>query len=133
MKFMRLKKPEFIYPYIDFNMNNFIFCTNEYSRIKEPLLNRCHIFYFSEYELSQMMEIVRNNLELDIEQDFIRIIAQNANGNPRIAVKISEILNIVFKSQGIPKDSFELLHIMENTLKYKRWANEIQQRVPWTS
>lgn len=103
-----LKEPAFFYPYLDKKDRIYILCSNELGNLKEPLVNRCFQFYFTDYTQEEMDFLVYNLLkEFNLTQEVVKEISRNCNFNPRVATKICDELKISLKVKGNPKNSWE--------------------------
>lgn len=114
-----LKNPEFLYPLMDCGEYTFFFASNESGELKEPLRNRCIPFLFSQYTLEEMEDVVRNNLEIKLENEMITLIADRCRGTPRVAKIICTRLSSVFRNYLVPKNIDDLERIL-NELLYIR-------------
>ena len=109
--------PELLYPMMDSNNFTIILATNESGILKEPLTNRCIQFIFEEYAEGEMIELVEDILqEYNLRKELIEAIARGVKGNPRVAKKVCERLNYVFRNYLVPKSIEDLTKILEEIL-----------------
>ena len=115
-----LKTPEFLYPLMDTGEYSFFILSNESGKLKEPLRNRCIPFIFHPYSSEELAQIVGFDLEkYDFPEEFKKEIADRSRGNPRVAKRICERLEYVFRSYIIPEDLETLREILEEVLYIK--------------
>ena len=99
-----LKAPEFLYPYMDSGKFFLIFCTNEFGELKEPLVNRCIPFIFSEYSEQEMLEIINTEFQnqgFSFDGDTLKSLIKNSNSVPREAVNLAKRLSIIFRGSNV--------------------------------
>jgi len=121
-----LKNPEILYPYMDKKDNSFFILTNELGLLKEPLINRCIPFYFQPYTNEDILEIVMDTLiTYEIDENLGEIIVQNCKNNPRVAIKLCERLENIFKHKGIPKTREDIEFILQDILGIYNGLNQM--------
>lgn len=126
-----LEQPEFLYPLMDSNKYIFIFCTNEFGGLKEPLVNRCFSFNFQPYTLENITEIVFETIKEDwknITLEMAKEIALVCQGNPRKAVKTSQRLLTLFRMYGFPESLDHIKSYIIYSLNIVDGLDDLQQR-----
>lgn len=88
-----MKDPEPLYPLLDRGEFVFILCTNDQAPLKEPLINRCTDFHFTEYDENDLVEIVLDLLTVGREQALA--IVKAGGGNPRLITKLCQRLKLL--------------------------------------
>ena len=100
-----IKNIEMFYPFIDSKENFFIFMTNEYNQLKEPLLNRSLVLDFEEYKNDSLVQIIENvGLSFDIvipHEDAIMILDYTKK-YPRSVERVAEKFCIFVNEFGYP-------------------------------
>lgn len=116
-----LTSPEKIYPFMDSGNYIFIILTNEYDRLKEPLINRCINLSFEAYSVDELAIISRNLFKRkkikNIPYEYCQVIAERSRGVPREVKITSKRLAFIFKQQGIPANITELKFMILEILK----------------
>lgn len=113
-----ITNPEFLYPYMDSNNFSFILSTNEYFRLKEPLVNRCIALEFSEYTKEELGEIaIRFFLKRNIEvpSSYLQSLSNRLSKPREVTVNCTKLF-FIFKSKGVPKTQEEFESLLENIL-----------------
>jgi len=90
-----LKNPEHLYGELDSGIRTFIFCTNEYGDLPEPVVNRCIQIQLNPYQkrdLSKIANLYFAKREIKVSASILNEIGNRARGTPRIAKKIAELL-----------------------------------------
>jgi Holliday junction resolvasome RuvABC ATP-dependent DNA helicase subunit len=127
-----LKQPEMLYPVMDSQKHIFIFCSNEWGELKEPLVNRCIDLNFDEYEPEELGAIILQDFKtngIEITTECIIFIVNNCNNNPRIARQLAERLTIIYKHRGgIISNLEDLKDIMLNVLQLDNGLNPLHKR-----
>jgi len=111
-----LENPEFIYQWLDKKETTFIFATNEYSDLKEPLVNRCTVYTFEDYTDNELLEIAgmyMNNSQFT--KDMLWLVCLSGNKNPRRINNLCGRLNAINNITPI-RNLEELNYIMENII-----------------
>jgi Holliday junction resolvasome RuvABC ATP-dependent DNA helicase subunit len=126
-----LLEPEYLYPFMDSKRFIFLFASNESGDLKEPLVNRCIPFIFSDYSKDEMLQMIhtlllKNNLYLNSELE--EVIVNNTQNNPRIAEQLCRRLVMVFKNYCIPKTREELENILMQVLQIHDGFTEYHDR-----
>jgi len=91
-----IKGFEALYPYMasdNKDGKNFIFCTNMASKLPEPFLSRCLVYWLSPYTPEELAKIVELHSRLEgtpLGEDVCRFIADRSRGVPRNAVVTME-------------------------------------------
>lgn len=84
-----LENPEFLYKWLDEKEKTFIFATNEFADLKEPLVNRCTVFTFEDYLEEELLEIVKIYInDNNYTNEMLTLVYRACNSNPR---KISNL------------------------------------------
>ena len=79
-----LEIPEVLYPTLDKKENIFIFASNEFANLKEPLVNRCIVYTFEDYNEMELKEIAKLNLtNNNYTDEMLSLICSSSNNNPR--------------------------------------------------
>lgn len=111
----RLSSPESIYPLLDSEEFSFIFTTNEYDKLKEPLINRCIVLLLEKYSIEVLAWIVKTVLEkrgINLEHSWYTELAHYCRGNPRIAKATATRLAFAFQQLTLPETLEELHQFM---------------------
>lgn len=113
-----ITNPEFLYPIMDSSMYTFILSTNEYFKLKEPLVNRCINLEFSEYSKEELVEIAirffdKKSMFVPIE--YLQILAKNIT-KPRDMIVTCTRLFFIMKSKGIPENKEKFIEILQTIL-----------------
>lgn len=106
-----IKDPEPLYPIMDSKENVIIFCTNESSKLKEPLVNRCTTFVFGMYDDDSLIEMVMKHAQFGMSIEDALYIVHSGNRNPRIVIGITNRLNLI--ARGV---SIDVRYSVENIL-----------------
>ena len=104
-----LQIPEMLYKYLDKKEIVFIFATNEFADLKEPLVNRCTVYTYEDYteeELLYMTKMYINNDEFS--REMLQLVCESANKNPRKINNLCYRLNAI--SNKIPLNNLEELN-----------------------
>jgi len=110
-----LEKPEMLYKMLDDKEQIFIFATNEYSNLKEPLENRCTVYTFEDYTKDELLTIARNNLTSDFSKEMLEKVCDASQNNPRKIQNICIRLDAI--SNSIPiRNIVELDYVIEKIL-----------------
>lgn len=120
-----LKTPESLYDKMDSGKYTFILATNESSRLKEPLVNRCIQFLFRKYSNQEAIEIVRQyiNSLTESQYEFVR---NNSNNNPRVIKKLCERLSVITDNKQVTDQ--ELKSIFKDIFQIEGGLNEFHRR-----
>ena len=111
-----LKEQEIVYPLMDSNKYVFIVCTNETGGLKEPLINRCIPFIFSNYNDEELKEILALYLTVKLPNNFLDILVQGVKRNPRIAKLTAIRISAILSKLGVPENEKEFRKILEEYL-----------------
>lgn len=115
-----LETPEILYPIMDSRKYTFILASNESGNLKEPLINRCVPFIFAPYTKDELIQMVKNHLEMfHLSDDLILEITERCKNNPRIIKINCERLSYIMRNRGVPRDKNDLLSILENIMHIK--------------
>ena len=126
-----LKDPEVIYPLLDSGEHTFISCTNESGNLKEAFINRHIQFVFQNYSLEEMQEFVDcfyKEYYRELPKNFVCLIANNTQNNPRIAKQICQRLINVFKIYGYPESEDKLKDYIRNILNIHDGLSVLQEQ-----
>lgn len=99
---------EYLYQFLDSNKYTFIFCTNQSGELPEALINRCIVFNLTRYEEEDIVEIVKQFYNTS-DDNIAKVIANNANLNPRVAIQYSKRLNNINPSVSSPEEMKRLM------------------------
>ncbi len=88
-----LEVPEILYPAMDSGNQSFFLATNESGVLKEPLVNRCIQLNFEPYSPSVILQMIRDQIKLNEEDEQILVAASGLN--PRIVKKLIERIRII--------------------------------------
>ena len=111
-----VSSPEPLYHYMDSSIYNFILLTNEFDRLKEPLMNRCIIVDlepYSDEELAILVSRVFQHHKVEVDLFQCLEISTYARGNPRVAKVLAKRLSLFFQMVGKPKNVGELCIVLE--------------------
>jgi Holliday junction resolvasome RuvABC ATP-dependent DNA helicase subunit len=115
-----VSNPEPLYQYMDSGMYIFFILTNEFDKLKEPLMNRCIIVDLQPYSDEELAILVsRVFQEYEVEVDLLQCleIATYARGNPRVAKVLAKRLSLFFRMKGRPADVEELRQVLEDSFQ----------------
>jgi len=90
-----LRSPEHLYGHLDKEARTFIFCTNEYGDLPEPLVNRCFQIQLNPYrteDLAKISDIQFKKRDIIVPLFLTSEVGKRARGTPRVAKKISELM-----------------------------------------
>jgi Holliday junction resolvasome RuvABC ATP-dependent DNA helicase subunit len=111
-----LENPEKLYNLLDSNEFTFIFATNEYGKIKEPLLNRCITLVLNPYTENDLIEMAKYYLNLEgfysLDSEIYKSISAVSRDNPRRLIEIVRRLSIIFRESGIPNNINSLDYLL---------------------
>jgi len=111
-----IPEPEILYSYLDSGKYTFIFATNEYGSVKEPLLNRCISIILAPYTLDDLVELTRLSLGEEniylVDNELYKSIASVGRANPRRIKEIVTRLSLIFRDTGTPKTVDELDYLL---------------------
>jgi Holliday junction resolvasome RuvABC ATP-dependent DNA helicase subunit len=111
-----LKSPERLYPLMDTGKYTFIFSTNEYGNIKEPLLNRCITLQIEPYSDEDMVIMVKKYLGKEgfffTNDELYKSVAAVSRDNPRRLIELVTRLSLIFRDVGIPNSIDELDYLL---------------------
>jgi len=111
-----LKNPEILYTDIDTGKYSFIFSTNEYGELKNPLKNRCFLLPIEEYTMDNLAEIANDLLIIEgfplINFEILKSIASVSRDNPRRCKEIVKRLSLIFRERGLPNNINELDYLL---------------------
>lgn len=104
-----LRDVETIYPILDSRLHTFVFATNEFDKIKEPLVNRCFVYTFTQYSLEELASISKYHFETaskdkKLPEYWYKEMADYGRGNPRITRNIALRIAFIIKQYGMPQD-----------------------------
>ena len=120
---------------IDIPNFTFIGATILSGMLSEPLKSRFGFrFIMRDYELKDIIAIIKDNLQIDVDQKNICYVAKNCRLNPRLAINIAKRLNEYFwhnkkniskkeinyvflllgYQQGLKNDEISLLKVLQN-------------------
>lgn len=108
----KLKTPEILYPLLEAEIFTFVFTTNEYDKLKEPLVNRCIVLSLEKYTIETLAWIIQKvfkKRKLNIEYFWCKELAHYCRENPRIAKATATRVAFVFQQVMIP-ETVEGLH-----------------------
>lgn len=107
-------KQDLLLPYVENGLLTLIGATtsNPYHSINPAIRSRCHIFEIKALTHDEVKEALLNALnsekgyakEIQIDEDALAIIANNANGDLRFALNILEICAFACENKHITKD-----------------------------
>lgn len=97
-----VKDFELIYPLLDSSDYIFIFATNEYTTLPEPVVNRCYALTFVEYTVEEMYAIINTISVIRYKESFLDYIIKSGGKNPRIILSLVKRLNIYFLNEKTP-------------------------------
>lgn len=117
-----LSSPEFLYPIMDSGKHIFILATNEDGNVKEPLMNRCISFIFTEYTQEELRQITK--LSYDTNDNRLDKIIDLAGRNPRQIRTLGRRLSMYEKTYG-KIDDFD--YVLENIFGYKDGLDELSR------
>lgn len=100
----KLKDPELIYDLLDSKKFVFILATNKFGGLEEALENRCISLIFKDYVNTELMDITKHYLTIQVDSDTIETIIESCNHVPREISKICERINIYFKGESPSED-----------------------------
>ena len=104
-----LQVPEVLYKYLDKKKPTFIFATNEFADLKEPLVNRCTVYTFEDYTEEELLDISKLYINNEkFSDDMLWLICEAANKNPRKISNLCYRLNAI--SNKIPLNNLEELN-----------------------
>lgn len=87
-----LKNPEVYYNAMTSDKYLFFIATNEYDKIKDPMVTRSQEIIFTQYSQQEMMKIVQAHSRTyfpRIQQSWAKLFAGYSRGNPRVAQGIT--------------------------------------------
>jgi len=118
-----LKDTERIYPSMDTGGHTFMFMSNEYSDLLEPLVNRCFVFNFAPYEENDLAkiagkELIKNNFNL--VHEMLITIVENSRLMPREVINLCKRLAVIFRQRGVPESPEELEEVLFNYTGIRR-------------
>jgi Holliday junction resolvasome RuvABC ATP-dependent DNA helicase subunit len=121
---------EWLYPLMDSEKYVFIFATNEYGDLPEPLWRRCIRFIFEPYTDEQIKFLVLDFLaksDFIISENLAEKIASVCRRNPGVTKTVCQRLSYVFARDGIP-DEERLENILNEVLGIKNKLTELDMR-----
>ncbi len=119
-----LNSPEFLYPIMDRGSFIFILATNEDGNVKEPLVNRCISFLFTEYSQEELREITKLSYLTPSEDSTLDKIIDLAGRNPRQIHSLGRRLTMYEKVYG-EIQNFD--SVLENVFGYKDGLDELSR------
>jgi len=106
-----LQVPEMLYKYLDKKKPTFIFATNEFADLKEPLVNRCTVYTYEDYTEEELLYMTKMYINNDkFSREMLQLICESANKNPRKISNLCFRLNAIGKS--IPLNNLEELEFV---------------------
>lgn len=127
-----LTQPEMLFPLMDSKKYIFIFVSNESGELKEPLVNRCYHYILGDYDVPELMLMVQRLFEgynYSFPDSFYKLIVDNSNGNPRVALDvISHRLINLFSAYGVPKTIKDLDFLIRDVLNIQDGLDETHRR-----
>ena len=115
-----LETPEVIYPLLDKNNKIYIIATNEYDKLKEPLVNRCINFIFERYTEEDIFSLINDCLaQYKLSQEQLIYLVNRTQLNPRIAKQLCKRLGYIFNNYRIPPTVEDLNSIVEGILNIR--------------
>ncbi len=121
-----LENPESLYPFMDSKQFIFLLATNEDSKLKEPLYNRCINLIFSEYSQEELRQIVRLSFTYGENEDMLDKIIDLSGRNPRQIHSIGRRLELYQRVyQDLNRNSFD--EILERIFGYRDGLDELSR------
>lgn len=110
----------------------FILATTEPERIPQTILSRCQRFDFKRIgskDIIENMKMVCDELEIDVEEDALRVIARNADGTMRDALSLLD--QCISFSDGVVKyeDAIQILGIVNLDIIFEIVDNIIHKDI----
>lgn len=96
----KLTRQESLYHYMESEKYIFVFATNEFDKIKEPLSNRCYVLTLTPYkniELGLMIFTFLRRKGYNIEFSWCMKLVPYTRGNPRELFQLVKRLHYLFK------------------------------------
>lgn len=96
----KLRNFESLYPHMDSGRYVYIFCTTESGILPDPFTSRCLVFTFDDYsndEIAEIVYIYATSINLRMEMDTAKLIANRARNNPRIAKKYTKRIKFIIE------------------------------------
>jgi Holliday junction resolvasome RuvABC ATP-dependent DNA helicase subunit len=119
-----LDNPETLYPLIDSKKFIFIFATNEDSKIKEPLVNRCINLILMEYSQEELRSIAKESFPTNNESMLDKIIDLSSR-NPRQIHSIGRRLCLYHRTFKLNDDNFD--EVLERVFGYRDGMDELSR------
>lgn len=121
-----LNNPEILYPLMDSKEYIFVLATNEDSKLKEPVQNRCINLIFVTYTQEELRQIARLSFTFATDNSMLDKLIDLSGRNPRQIHSIGRRLELYQKVYGnLNSDTFD--EILERVFGYVDGLDELSR------
>jgi len=112
-----IREFEPLYPIMDSGEYVIVLATNEYTKLPEPVVNRCNNsgFVFTPYTDRELYEIIKISSETVYDEDHLQYLIKSGGHNPRVIKGIVTNLDVYFKYYPFPRTIREFKQIIKDT------------------